>query len=154
MCWRWRAGPGARRNSIGIACRFWVARVNWRLRVPDGETFTFQDGHFGRQEFVAGRDFGDFVVWRSDGFPSYQLAVVVDDHGMGITEVVRGADLLLSTARQQLLYRALGWEAPAFFHCPLMTDVQGVRLAKRHDALSLRTLRAQGATPESLRAQW
>jgi glutamyl-tRNA synthetase len=129
-------------------------RMNWRLRVPDGETITFLDGHFGRQQFVAGRDFGDFVVWRSDDFPSYQLAVVVDDHGMGITEVVRGADLLLSTARQWLLYRALGWEAPAFFHCPLMTDAQGVRLAKRHDALSLRTLRGQGASPESLRATW
>jgi glutamyl-tRNA synthetase len=68
--------------------------------------------------------------------------------------VVRGADLLLATARQLLLYHALGWPPPAFFHCPLMTDAAGVRLAKRHDALSLRSLRAQGAKPDDLRAAW
>ena len=103
---------------------------------------------------MAGKDFGDFVVWRSDGIPSYQLAVTVDDAAMQITEVVRGADLLLSTARQLLLYGALGLTAPSFFHCPLMTDVEGVRLAKRNDALSLRTLRAQGFTPEQVRAKF
>jgi glutamyl-tRNA synthetase len=127
-------------------------RFNWRFRVPDGETIAFTDGGFGPQQFVAGKDFGDFVVWRHDGVPSYQLACAVDDAAMRITEVVRGADLLASTARQLLLYRALGWRPPEFFHCPLMLDDQGVRLAKRHDALSLRQLRAQGATPESLRA--
>jgi glutamyl-tRNA synthetase len=73
---------------------------------------------------------------------------------MGITEVVRGADLLVSTARQILLYRTLGWTAPDFFHCPLMTDEQGVRLAKRHAALSLRTLRDQGRSPIELRESW
>ena len=73
---------------------------------------------------------------------------------MHITEVVRGADLLNSTARQILLYRALGLVAPRFCHCPLMTDATGVRLAKRHDALSLRALRAQGASPEGLRRDW
>jgi len=78
----------------------------------------------------------------------------VDDATMRITEVVRGADLLNSTARQILLYRALGWTPPRFYHCPLMTDAAGVRLAKRHDALSLRALRAQGATPEELRRAW
>ncbi|MBI5385622.1 MAG: hypothetical protein HZA90_13165 [Verrucomicrobia bacterium] len=126
-------------------------RPNWRFRVPDGEIVSFADSHFGPQHFIAGQDFGDFVVWRHDGVPAYQLAVVVDDAAMGITEVVRGADLLPSTARQILLYRALGLEAPAFFHCPLMTDAAGARLAKRHDALSLRTLREQGRTPERLR---
>lgn len=125
-------------------------RVNWRFRVPDGETIRFVDGFHGEQNFVAGKDFGDFVVWRQDDLPAYQLAVVVDDAAMRITEVVRGADLLLSTARQLLLYHALGIEPPKFYHCPLMTDEHGVRLAKRHEALSLRTLRAQGATPESL----
>src|SRR5205085_109145 len=85
-----------------------------------------------------------------DDSPSYQLAVVVDDAAMQITEVVRGADLLLSTARQLLLYQALGLQAPLFYHCPLLTDAAGVRLAKRHDALSLATLRAQGAHPEQL----
>jgi len=123
-------------------------KPNWRFRVPDGETIEFVDGFFGRQQFVAGKDFGDFVVWRHDDMPSYQLSVVVDDDAMQITEVVRGADLLLSTARQLLLYRALGSPPPAFYHCPLVTDEGGVRLAKRHDALSLRSLRQQGLTAD------
>jgi glutamyl/glutaminyl-tRNA synthetase len=79
---------------------------------------------------------------------------VTDDAAMQITEVVRGADLLVSTARQLLLYRALGLAAPAFYHCPLVTDTSGVRLAKRHDALSLRQLRANGAMPEAIRNSW
>lgn len=129
-------------------------RFNWRFRVPDGETISFQDENLGPQQYVAGKDFGDFVVWRHDDIPAYQLSVVVDDAAMHITEVVRGEDLLKSTARQLLLYRALGWPPPSFFHCPLMTDEAGVRLAKRHDALSLRQLRANGATPQSLRLGW
>jgi len=128
--------------------------VNWRFRVPDGERIAFVDGFFGSQQFEAGRDFGDFVVWRHDDVPSYQMSVVVDDAAMRISEVVRGADLLVSTARQLLLYRALEWTPPAFYHCPLVTDESGVRLAKRHDALSLRRLRAQGRTPEELRQGW
>jgi len=123
----------------------------WRFRVPDGQTIAFVDGNFGPQKFVAGRDFGDFVIWRNDDVPSYQLACVVDDAAMEITEVVRGADLLLSTARQLLLYRALALEPPSFYHCELMTDSQGVRLAKRHDALSLRALRKRGDDPTALR---
>jgi glutamyl-tRNA synthetase len=99
---------------------------------------------------VVGRDFGDFLVWRKDDTPSYQLACVVDDATMQITEVVRGADLILSTFRQILLYRALGYTAPAFYHCPLMIDDKGVRLAKRHDALSLRTLRESGKNPAEI----
>ena len=127
------------------------ARPNWRFRVPDGETIEFEDGFFGRQQFVSGKDLGDFVVWRHDDVPSYQLSTVVDDAAMQITEVVRGADLLLSTARQLLLFRALGHSPPAFYHCPLLTDEAGVRLAKRHDSLSLRALRHQGLTPEMVR---
>ena len=100
---------------------------------------------------VAGKDFGDFVVWRRDDVPAYQLAVVVDDAAMRITEVVRGADLLKSTARQILLYRALGLEVPAYHHCPLVRDEAGVRLAKRHDSLSMRKLRQWGWTPEQVR---
>ena len=125
--------------------------INWRFRVPDGENLEFTDGRTGLQRAVAGREFGDFLVWRKDDTPSYQLACVVDDAAMGITEVVRGADLQLSTFRQLLLYRALGLAAPEFYHCELMADAQGVRLAKRHDALALRTLRAQGRSPEELR---
>jgi glutamyl/glutaminyl-tRNA synthetase len=129
-------------------------KISWRFRVTDGERIAFEDGHFGLQEFVAGKDFGDFVIWRHDGVPSYQLAVVVDDAAMRISEVVRGADLLLSTARQILVYRALKLPMPAFFHCPLVTDEQGVRLAKRHDSLSLRRLKEQGSHPEKLREAW
>jgi glutamyl-tRNA synthetase len=130
------------------------AGVNWRFRVPDGDVISFQDGNCGAQAYTAGEDFGDFLVWRRDDIPSYQLAVVVDDAAMLITEVVRGADLLRSTARQMLLQRALALPTPDYFHCELMRDEHGVRLAKRHDALSLRTLRAQGRTPEELRSHW
>jgi glutamyl-tRNA synthetase len=128
--------------------------VNWRLRVPDGEELSFEDGHFGRQTAVANRDFGDFPVWRKDDCPSYQQACAVDDAAMGITEVVRGADLIRSTFRQLLIYRALCAPAPLFFHCPLLTDDRGERLAKRHDALSLRTLRARGARPADILAKF
>jgi glutamyl-tRNA synthetase len=126
----------------------------WRFRVPDCETISFCDGNFGEQKFVAGKDFGDFVVWRGDGVPAYQLACVVDDAAMQISEVVRGADLLVSTARQLLLYRALNLPPPKFFHCALMLDETGRRLAKRHDALSLRQLRELGGAPENLRCGW
>jgi glutamyl-tRNA synthetase len=128
-------------------------KFSWRFRVPDGEIISFTDGNFGEQKFVAGKDFGDFVVWRGDDVPAYQLACVVDDAAMEISEVLRGADLLVSTARQILIYRALGLTPPEFFHCALMLDEKGERLAKRHDALSLRKLRALGETPESLRRQ-
>jgi glutamyl-tRNA synthetase len=122
--------------------------------VPDDEAISFIDGNLGAQQFIAGKDFGDFVVWRADDVPAYQLACVVDDAAMQITEVVRGADLLVSTARQLLLYRALGLIAPRFYHCALMTDESGVRLAKRNDALSLRGLREQGESPTALREAW
>lgn len=118
--------------------------LNWRFRVPDGEVIEFIDGNLGVQRYTSGVDFGDFLVWRRDGVPSYQLACVADDFAMGITEVVRGADLLKSTARQILLNRALGYLNPAWFHCELMVDEQGRRLAKRHDALSIRELRRKG----------
>ena len=123
---------------------------NWRFRVLDGEVIAFEDVNLGPQSFVAGMDFGDFVVWRRDGVPSYQLACVADDAAMKITEVVRGEDLLKSTARQILLNRALGFENPDWFHCKLMTDQNGRRLAKRHDALSLRALRQRGVIPEQI----
>ena len=147
--------PGTCRPQSGNPpCSSPRPKFNWRFRVPDGEIIEFTDGHCGAQRFVAGRDFGDFVVWRHDDVPAYQLSCVVDDAAMQITEVVRGADLLRSTARQLLLFRALGSPPPDFFHCPLMTDAHGVRLAKRHEALSLRTLRAEGKSPAQIREAW
>lgn len=130
------------------------AGVNWRFRVPDGETLQFHDQSAGPQAAVAGVEFGDFVVWRKDDVPAYQLAVVADDAAMQVTEVVRAADLLLSTFRQLLLYRALNLARPDFCHLPLVTDSLGKRLAKRADALSLRALREKGATPDDLRRRY
>jgi glutamyl/glutaminyl-tRNA synthetase len=124
--------------------------TNYRFHVPDGETIRFIDGNLGPQQFTAGIDFGDFLVWRKDALPSYQLACVVDDAIMQITEVVRGADLLKSTARQILLQRALGLSALAYFHTRLLHDEHGTRLAKRHDALAIRTLRQRGLTPQEV----
>ena len=121
--------------------------LNWRFMVPDGEVVEFEDANLGHQRYVAGIDFGDFVVWRRDGVASYQLACVVDDAAMHITEVVRGADLLKSTARQILLNRVLGYTNPRWYHCKLVVDDDGRRLAKRHDSLSLRSLREKGVTP-------
>jgi glutamyl/glutaminyl-tRNA synthetase len=121
--------------------------VNWRFRVPDDEIVSFLDGQFGPVQKTALKDFGDFQIWNRDDIPAYELAVVVDDIAMGITEVVRGADLLTSTARQILLYRALGAEPPLFYHCPLATDERGIRLAKRQASLSLRAMRDAGRTP-------
>ena len=124
--------------------------TNWRFLVPDGEEVCFTDLHLGPQRMTAGRDFGDFIVWRRDDVPAYQLAVVVDDAAMRITEVVRGADLLKSTARQILLFRALGLPTPGYYHCDLVRDEAGVRLAKRHDSLSIRKLREMGWTPKAV----
>lgn len=122
--------------------------VNWRFRVPDGRLLGFTDGCRGALVYRAGTDFGDFLVWRKDGWPAYELAVVVDDHAMAITEVVRGGDLLVSTARQLLLYEAFGWDPPAWYHCPLVIDPQtGARMSKTHRSHALRALRAAGHAP-------
>ena len=142
--------PGTCRERKDAAGFTQPAGVNWRFRVPEGEMVEFADLNLGRQHFIAGKDFGDFLVWRRDDVPAYQLAVVVDDAAMRITEVVRGADLLKSTARQILLLRALGHSCPDYFHCELVRDAAGVRLAKRHDALSIRHLRESGMTAQKV----
>lgn len=147
--------PGTCREKIGTAKDYASpAGVSWRFKIPDGELISFADGYYGPQQFTAGRDFADFLLWRRDDIPAYQLAVVVDDEAMQITEVVRGADLLKSTARQLLLIRALGYSMPAYFHCPLLRDEKNIRLAKRHDSLSLRTLRERGTAPAELRSKF
>jgi len=141
--WRPPIGTGKAAKAPG--------ETNWRFRVPDYLKIDFDDIRLGPCEFKCSHDFGDFLVWRKDGVPAYELAVVVDDAAMGITEVVRGEDLLISTARQLLLYKALGLTPPEFYHTPLLCDTSGQRLAKRHRSLSLRELKEAGHTPESLR---
>ncbi|MBI3977296.1 MAG: tRNA glutamyl-Q(34) synthetase GluQRS [Chloroflexi bacterium] len=124
-------------------------RHSLRFRVPAGEV-CFADRLFGRccQDVLAA--VGDVVLRRADGLHAYQLAVVVDDAAMGITEVVRGADLLSSTPRQILLYRALGLDPPAFAHVPLVLGLDGERLAKRHGAVSIAEARAAGRRSEDV----
>lgn len=138
--------PGKCRRRNDAANFATPVGINWRFRVPDGERIEFIDLNLGPQSYVAGNDFGDFLIWRRDNIPAYQLAVMVDDAAMQITEVVRGADLLKSTARQLLLIRALSYPTPAYYHCELLRDSEGKRLAKRNDALSIRNLRERGIT--------
>jgi glutamyl-tRNA synthetase len=124
-------------------------RPAWRFRVPPGKV-AFTDGLHGKVEVDVSDAVGDFVIARSDGVPAYQLAVVVDDAAMQITDVVRGDDLLPSTGRQILLYRALGLSPPRFAHAPLVVGEDGARLAKRHGASSLGDLRERGADPPAV----
>jgi glutamyl-tRNA synthetase len=119
----------------------------WRFRVQ--HTPAFVDRMLGLQELDLTRLGGDFVVWKSAGTPAYQLAVVVDDAAMGITEVIRGDDLIPSTPRQLLLYQSLGYRAPTFAHVPLVVGEDGRRLAKRHGDTRLATLREQCIKPEA-----
>ncbi|MFO0934979.1 MAG: tRNA glutamyl-Q(34) synthetase GluQRS [Gemmataceae bacterium] len=120
----------------------------WRFRVK--ESPEFRDEYRGLVSLDLKSQGGDFVIWKTDGTPAYQLAVVVDDAGMGITHVVRGDDLIPSTPRQLLLYQSLDWAAPQFAHVPLVVGTDGRRLAKRHGDTRLATLRQAGVSPESL----
>ena len=123
-------------------------RAAVRLKAPD-ETYAFCDGHLGPYEENLARESGDFLLRRSDGLFAYQLAVVVDDAAMGVTEVVRGADLLSSTPRQLYLYRLLGAQPPRFCHVPLLLAPDGRRLAKRDRDAGLDSLLAR-MSPEEL----
>ena len=118
------------------------------MKVPD-ETIGFTDGHLGYYQENLARDCGDFYLRRADGVFAYQLAVVVDDALMGVTQVVRGEDLLSSTPRQLWLYRTLGLPAPEFFHMPLLLAPDGRRLSKRDGDESLENLQAK-YTPEEI----
>jgi glutamyl-tRNA synthetase len=125
----------------------------WRFRVP-AEAMSFVDGYRGPTHIDLRAVGGDFVVWKAArgaaGGPAYQLAAVVDDAAQGVTEVVRGDDLVPSTPRQLLLYAALGLPAPHFIHVPLVVGPDGRRLAKRHGDTRLAALREVGTAPEAL----
>ena len=120
-----------------------------RIIVPD-EEICFVDAHYGEQSVNLARHCGDFVLRRADGAWAYQLAVVVDDALMGITEVVRGRDLLLSAPQQIYLYRLLGFETPTFCHLPLLCNLAGQRLCKRDKSLDLGEIRKAGHLPEAV----
>jgi glutamyl-tRNA synthetase len=121
----------------------------WRFRSQRG-TWDFLDGFRGPVQLEDKEIGGDFVIWKSAGTPAYQLAVVVDDADMGITEVIRGDDLLPSTPRQLQIYRALGLKTPHFVHVPLVVGPDGRRLAKRHGDTRLLALRQAGVRAETL----
>lgn len=144
------AYPGTCRNLTPTQ---WAEKVkkkfpSFRFAMPD-RTPAFEDLVVGKREYPAGMG-GDFVIRRADGIFSYQLAVVVDDALMGITDVLRGDDLLDSTPRQILLYEALGLPIPRFAHVPLLYGPDGNRLSKQYESQTLASLRARGTTPERL----
>lgn len=121
----------------------------WRFRARS-DLPAFEDGFLGHTQVDPRSAGGDFVVWKAEGTPAYQLAVVVDDAAQEITEVIRGDDLVPSTPRQLLLYQALGLTAPRFVHVPLVVGTDGRRLAKRHGDTRLSALREAGVAPEAL----
>ena len=125
-------------------------RPSWRLLCPASTVWTFDDAVMGTQARTLEECGGDFALYRSDGVYAYQLAVVVDDIAMGVTEVVRGNDILCSTPRQMYLYSLFGASVPRYAHVPLVLDCEGERLAKRHQAMTLRALRGEGVFPETL----
>ncbi len=141
-------GEAERRANAAVAAlrRAEGRAASLRLRVDPGE-IRFRDALAGPQRFVVGRDLGDIVLRRSDGVWAYQLATVVDDAAMGVTEVVRGDDLLPSTAIQLVLFRALGLAAPGYLHVPLLLDAAGKRLSKRRGSDTLHELKAAGVPP-------
>jgi len=127
--------------------------TNWRFIVPDSHR-TVHDQFYGSVQCELDQD---FIVWTKQGTPSYQLAVVVDDHRQGITDVIRGNDLLKSAAWQELLYNAFDWEPPTWHHLPLILGSDGKRLAKRHGDTRISSYRRQGVNPEriiALIARW
>lgn len=117
----------------------------WRFRFEDAE-YSFIDSFAGNQSARPSEIGGDFVVWKSDGTPAYQLAVVVDDAQMNVNQVVRGDDLIPSAFRQMALYHAFGWQVPEYVHVPLVVGTDGRRLAKRHGDTRLESLRQTGVS--------
>ena len=120
-----------------------------RFHVPDGET-TVEDQVQGQITWQ-NKEFDDLVLLRADGTPTYMLAVVVDDHDMGVTHVIRGDDHLINAGRQSQIYAALGWDIPVFAHIPLIHGSDGKKLSKRHGALGVDAYQEMGYLPEGLR---
>ena len=120
-----------------------------RLRVPETRSTEIEDIVQGKVSWK-NKDFDDFILLRSDGSPTYMLAVVADDRAMGVTHVIRGDDHLVNAGRQSLIYDALGWKRPVFVHIPLIYGPDGKKLSKRHGALGVEVYRDQGFLPEAL----
>ena len=126
-----------------------IRKPAWRVRT-DNKPISFADAHYGIQSFNLAQECGDFIVRRSDGIYAYQLAVTVDDALMGVTQVVRGSDLLSSTPMQIYLYQLFGFTPPAFCHIPLLTEADGRRLSKRDGDLEISQLRERIGSPEPI----
>jgi glutamyl-tRNA synthetase len=141
--------PGSLRPPPGPDWRFGDDGINHRLAVP-ADPIEVTDEIAGRVSVHLAQAHGDFIVWTKAGIPSYQLACAVDDAELGVTDVVRGVDLLPSAAPQQLLHRLLGHASPRWWHVPLVRDAAGRRLAKRDGDEGLDALRARGVTPDRI----
>ncbi len=143
--------PGTCRGKTSSdALTFSQENSLFALRYRVQTTPHFTDEFRGFVQLDLQQDGGDFIVWKQSGEPAYQLAVAVDDGELGITEVIRGDDLLASTPRQLLIYQALGLPEPKFYHVPLVVDATGRRLAKRNNDIKLSALREKGYTPEQV----
>lgn len=140
------AFPATLRPPPGAAWGFAREEINHRLRVEPGAE-PVEDQVAGARSFDCARETGDCIVWTKAGYPAYQLAVVVDDLAQGVSDVVRGDDLLPSAALQQRIWRALGAAPPRWWHLPLVLDAQSQRMAKRRGSESLRALREAGVDP-------
>ena len=124
-----------RPKSYDVENEIFPGSSNWRFCTNWGDAIKFMDIKKAEQSFTIGKDLSDFFVWRKDGVAAYELATVVDDYFMKITEVVRGEDLLVSSARQCLLFDALGWARPSFYHCKLLLGEDGKKLSKTSRSL-------------------
>lgn len=143
-------GEQEERQDVRPGAPAYPGEANWRFVCPGGAV-SFEDRVAGAQSIDPSAIIGDFVLWTKRDQPSYQLAVVVDDARQGVTDVIRGDDLLDSAARQLLLYRALELgNEPAYWHLPLVIGTDGKRLAKRHGDSRIETYRAQGVSAERI----